>query len=227
MINKYYESFEGFRIEVEIPKGFHILKGNVDKGLVIENETGDSFVRIPSGYTADGTYIRGFWVSTYLISKGKDGQARSVSGEYPWTDINFYRATEVAHNFGGELLTREEYNRICMWLVKTCVATFDQVFIDGEGRGNYSEPHELEKTGAHPEWLANNIDSFWGNAYIWTTERSQLYEHYRMIRGGISSIYGTESYYPPSSSAWSKPEEGNSNISFRIVLHDAIREDED
>ena len=48
-----------------------------------------------------------------------------------------------------------------------------------------------------------------------------------MIRGGITSIYGTESYYPPSSSAWAKPEEGNPNISFRIVLHDAIEEDED
>lgn len=205
---KLYEYCYGNRIEIDIPDGYHFKEGKVEEGLVIQNEKGDSFVRIPAGYTSDGLYVRGFWVSSYIISKGNDGEACSVNGEHPWTDISFYEAEDVAKKFGGDLLSQEEYNRICMWLVQTHAATFEQVFIDGKGMGNYS---------------CNGIDAFWSNAFIWTTQRSELYEHYRVVRGGVLKIYGTEAYSPPAFKAWAVPKEGNPMISFRIVLHDTIK----
>ena len=119
MATTIYEYCNNNRIKVKIPEGFYFKEGEIDEGLVIENEHGDSFVRIPPGYTSDGVYVRGFWISAYYISKGEDGQAHSISGDYPWTEISFYEAKEVAEKFGGELLTSEEYNRICMWLVQT------------------------------------------------------------------------------------------------------------
>ena len=217
---KMYENCNGNRIEISIPNGYHYVQGSVEDGIVIQNIKGDSFVRIPTGYTSDGLYVEGFWVSSYLISKGNNGQACSVSGEYPWTNISFYEAKEVAKKFGGDLLSKEEYNRICMWLVQTHAATFEQVFIDGKGMGDYSYPHKIQKNGQDQERIVNNIDSFWGNAYIWTTQRSELYEHCRIIRGGIFKIYKTEICRPPIFKAWAFPEKGSPVISFRIVLHD-------
>ena len=227
MATTIYEYCNNNRIKVKIPEGFYFKEGEIDEGLVIENEHGDSFVRIPPGYTSDGVYVRGFWISAYYISKGEDGQAHSISGDYPWTEISFYEAKEVAEKFGGELLTSEEYNRICMWLVQTHAVSFEQMFIDGSGMGSYCNPFKLEKNGANPNWAANNIDCFWGNVYTWTTQRSELYEHYRKIRGGTCPIHGTEICQPPSASAWAVPEKGSSTISFRIVLHDIFEEDED
>lgn len=220
---KLYEYCYGNRIEISIPEGYNFKEGKVEEGLVIQNEKRDSFVRIPAGYTSDGLYVRGFWVSSYIISKGNDGEACSVSGKYPWTDISFYEAQDVAKKFGGDLLSQEEYNRICMWLVQTHAATFEQVFIDGKGMGDYSYSITSKKNGENPKWTVNNIDCFWGNAYIWTTQRSELYEHYRVVRGGISKIFGTEVCSPPAFKAWAVPEKGNPKISFRIVLHDAIK----
>lgn len=223
----FYEHCYDNRIEVTIPEGFNFKEGDVESGLVIENGNGDTFVRIPAGYTADGIYIGGFWVSAYYISKGSNGQARSIPEDYPWTEISFYEAEKVVKNFGGDLLSQEEYNRICMWLVQTHATSFEKVFIDGVGMGNYSNSFEVQRNGTNPEWIVNNIDCFWGNVYTWTTQRSELYEHYRKIRGGTRPIFGTDICPPPSSSAWAEPEKGSPVISFRLVLHDAVKTEED
>ena len=203
-MDKLYEYCYENRIQIVIPEGFHFEKGKVEDGLVIQNSENDSFVRIPSGYTADGLYVKGFWVSSYIISKDDEGSARSVSNQSPW-NLSYYEAKDVAERFGGDLISKDEYNRICMWIVQTHAATFEQVFIDGTGVTQ----------------AVNNIDSFWSSYFIWTTQRSELYEHYKIVRGGVKKIYGTGILSPPSSKAWAVPEKNNHNIGFRIVLHDA------
>ena len=219
--------FDGDRIEVDIPFGFYFKEGEVDKGLVIEDKDGNQYVRIPSGYTADGVYVRGFWVSGYEISIDEEGNACSVAGCYPVIKINYYDAMQLAKSRNGELLTREEYNRICMWLVQTKAATFENVFVTGNGMGNYSKPFTMAKTGSNPAWMCNHIDNFFGNCYIWTTERSEINRHFRIIRGGAGTILGTGNNYPASCRTWAKPESKSNNVTIRIALHDAIEDDEE
>ena len=184
MKDTFLEYCQGNRYEVDIPDKFSFKEGEVENGLVIEDKDGNQYVRIPSGYTADGLYVRGFWISRYEISIREDEVPLSVANRYPAININFYDSEKLAKKVGGFLINKEEYNRVCMWLVETKAATFDEIFVNGNGKGNYSNPFSLAKTGANPLWMFNRLDNFLGNCYTWTTERSELYAHLRIIRGG-------------------------------------------
>ena len=196
--------------ELIIPEGFKIKDGNVDNGLVIENSNGDQYVRIPSGYNSDGVFVRGFWISRYEISKGNDNEPRSISGEYPWVNIDFIDATRIAQSIDGELISGEEYSRICMWLVQSGAATFQQVYVNGIKMENQGiKAFKLRKTGTNLDYMHNHICDFFGNGYLWTTERSELYHHRRVIRGGYNLYNKAQEYYPPTNRGWAKETEKN------------------
>lgn len=222
MSGTFFEYCDGYRIEVEIPKQFSYKEGNVNDGYVIENDEGDQYIRIPAGYTSDGMYVRGFWISRYEISMLKqEAIPRSIPKQIPLVYVNFNMAVELAKMVGGVLPDKEDYNRICMWLVETRAATFEEVFVDGSGRGNYTEPFVLACTAGVPNQMVNRLDNFFGNCYIWTTEKSELYDYHRVIRGGHGLSYKTGKNYPPSQRAWANPEEGRSDLTFRIVMRDS------
>lgn len=224
MTGTFLEYCDGCRIEVDIPKGFSFKEGNITNGYVIENDVGDQYVRIPAGYTSDGMYVKGFWISRYEISMGDDEIPRSIPNKKPLTNINFYNSVELAKKVDGVLLNKEDYNRVCMWLVETKAVTFEEVFLFGNDKGNYSKPFVKAKTGANPLWMINHIDNFFGNCYTWTTERSELYHHNRIIRGGYGSSFFTGANYPPSIRWWAKPEEGKENVGLRIVIRDDLED---
>ena len=69
-------------------------------------------------------------------------------------------------------------------------------------------------------WMLNRVDNFFGNCSIWTTERSELYDHHRIIRGGHGSYLNTGDKYPASFRAWADPERGYPDITLRIVMPD-------
>lgn len=220
MKDRFLEYCAGTRYEVDIPNNFFFKEGEVGNGLVIEDNDGNQYIRIPSGYTADGLYVRGFWVSRYEISVKDNGYPLSIANEYPVTNINFFDSEKLAKKVGGSLISKEEYNRICMWLIETNAATFNEIFVNGNGRGNYSHPFLLAKTGFNPQWMFNRLDNFLGNCYIWTTERSELDDHYRIIRGGHGSCFETGENYPASKRLWARPENGKDDITLRIVFRD-------
>ncbi len=221
MKKTFSEYCDGYRIEVDIPDGFSFKEGEVNDGLIIESDVGSQYLRIPAGYTSDGFYVRGFWLSRYEISLGNDGNPLSVAGEYPLTNVNYFDAKALAEKVNGFIPSKEEYNRVCMWLVQTNGATFEQVFVTGNGKGNYSQPFKLVKTGSNPLWMVNRLDNFFGNCSIWTTERSELYDHYRIIRGGHGSYHNTGDNHPASHRAWANPEESFSDNGLRIVILDS------
>ena len=107
-----YEYCDGNRFEVDIPEGFNWVEGEVNNGCVIENKKGDQFIRIPLGYTAEGLFVRGFWVSRFEVSKGENEIPRSIAGEYPWTYINYPDAVKAAESIGAGVISKNEYNRI-------------------------------------------------------------------------------------------------------------------
>lgn len=206
------------RIDVTIPEGFYYKEGTIDNGYVIEDSDENQYVLIPSGYNTEGIFVKAFWISRFEISKGNENVPRSVSGKMPWTNINFYKACEVADSIDGGLISGEEYNRICMWLVQTNAAKFESVYIDGRSNGNYFNKKQLTVTGSNPKWQHNHIFDFFGNGYIWTMERSELYHRNRIIRGGQSLNPNTRHCYPASNRAWKEPEKSSSFITFRIKL---------
>ena len=221
MKERFVEYCDGNRIEVDVLEKYHFKEGTVNDGYVIEDDLGNQLLRIPSGYTADGVYVRGFWISRYEISVDDEGNPHSIAGEYPCVGINFFDAKKKAKEMNGVLIANEEYNRIAMWLVQTGAATFEEVFIKGnKDIGNYSKPFVVEKTASNPKWMRNRLDCFWGGAYIWTTEKSELYDHHRIIRGGHNSYFTTGEKHPPAFRAWADPERDSENITFRIVVRD-------
>lgn len=215
---KIYEYCDGNRFEVVLPSGFHWVKGTVDEGCVIENKIGDQFIRIPLGYTAEGLFVRGYWLSRYEISKGQNNMPRSIAGMEPWTNISYPSALIAAESVGASIISREEYNRIPIWLLSTNAIKIDKLFVDGAGLGNFSEPFKPAKTGSNPDWMINNLDCFWGNCYTWTTEKSELYDHHIVIRGGHGS-YGDLKDTPICRKRVS-PELERNDITFRIVIRD-------
>ena len=225
MRDTFFEYCRGCRYEVDVPDNFFIKEGEVENGLVIEDNDGNQYLRTPSGYTSDGLYVRGFWVSRYEISVGNDGNPQSIADRFPVTGINFYDSEKLAEKVGGFLISKEEYNRICMWLVETKAATFEEIFVKGNcDRGNYSNPFSVAKTGSNPMWMINRLDNFLGNCYIWTTERSEIYDYFRIARGGNGSETGE--YFPASTRMWSRPENVCANITLRIVfreLYDLVK----
>lgn len=60
MKNYFVEYCGRYRIEVKIPTGFFFVEGDVNSGYVIEDSEKNQFLRIPSGFTSDGLYVRGF-----------------------------------------------------------------------------------------------------------------------------------------------------------------------
>lgn len=220
MRKTFFEYCDSNRIEVDIPDGFSFKEGDVDTGLVIECNDGSQYLRIPAGYTSDGLYVRGFWISRYEISIGDDGNPLSVVNKYPLTNVNFYDAVKLAEQVNGYIIDKEEYNRICMWLVQNNAATFEQVFIKGNGCGNYSKPFTLAKTASNPLWMHNRLDNFFGNCSIWTTESSELCSQHKIVRGGHGSFYDTGDSYPASTRAWVSPEKGLPDNGLRIVIRD-------
>lgn len=215
----FYEYCNGSRIEVKIPNSFVYIEGEVANGLVIEDEAGNQFIRIPTGYTPSGEFVKGFWISRFEISLDEDENPHSVANKYPIVNVGYHLACILAQKVDdGYILSGREYDRICMWLVETGVATFEQVFVKGNGMGNYSKPFVLAKTGTNPEWMKNRLDNFWGNCYIWTTERSELYAHYRVIRGGNGAFDLVDDNYPASCRSWNNPNEGRNYITFRICF---------
>ena len=218
MERKIYEHCDGNRFEVDIPEGFKWIQGSVDEGCIIENNAGDQFIRIPLGYTAEGLFVRGFWVSRYEISKGKNETPKSVAGEYPWTYINYFDAVKVAENYGAHVISKNEYNRIPIWLLSGKKVSFEDMFVDGRDLGNFSDPFEVSKTGSNPGWIINQLADFWGNCYTWTSEKSELYEHHMIIRGGHAMYERLRD--TPLCRKRIIPETKRDDITFRMVIRD-------
>ena len=109
MKERFLEYCDGDRIEVEVLDNFHFKEGTVDDGYVIEDNIGNQFLRIPSGYTPNGLYVRGFWISRYEISVDEKGKPHSVAGEYPCVNINLFDAIKKAKQFNGCIIAAEEY----------------------------------------------------------------------------------------------------------------------
>lgn len=63
-------------------------------------------------YPAFENYDKGFWISTYKVSKDKDGALRSMKGNEPLTNVSYDEAISMAKDMGKDckLPTFLEYN---------------------------------------------------------------------------------------------------------------------
>ncbi len=139
----------------------------------------------------------GCYITRYKISKDKrTGEPRSVKGAYPWTDIDFPTARQVAasmaksENFKSHLTYGAEYDTRLKWAIETGTVTKKEVVKDSTRLGNYynneNYPDKIVKTGE--DGCVNNIYGFAGNLRELTQEKNN--ELYCVIRGGIYYDYG-------------------------------------
>lgn len=195
-----------------MPKGFEYLDGAIkSKDYRIADEEGNVFTWVPGRTLKDGTPVKGFFVSTYEISRGNDGTPKSVDGEKPWVEISQVEARIQAEKLGGRLLDNPEWDAIC----EECAETIGEskVYEDSTDIGNYcnsaSSPHSLEKTGKH---VICGISNLAGNCWTWTDEHVGVEG---VIRGG--SCYNLGNQWPMAGRS-SYCYYSSDNIGFRIVL---------
>ncbi|MBR3325577.1 MAG: SUMF1/EgtB/PvdO family nonheme iron enzyme [Clostridia bacterium] len=141
----------------------------------------------------------GFYISRYNISKNKQtGEAQSVKGEMPWTNINWFDAMEAAKTFGdGVFVTShlpfgEEYDSALEWFIKSGKRTKEEIANDSTQWGNFwntrNAQKKVVKTGTCEEWSTNKIFDLAGNVDEWTQEKNKRLS--RVIRGGCCCFDG-------------------------------------
>lgn len=69
-----------------MPLGYSHKTGTLETGYVIADDKGNEYVYIPSG---------DYYVSRYIISKGKDNYPMSISGKEPWCNLTLNEAAEI------------------------------------------------------------------------------------------------------------------------------------
>lgn len=196
-----------------MPKGFKYLDGSIEsKDYRIVDEKGNVFTWVPERTFENGKHVKGFYISTYEISKGADGAPKSIEGAMPWVNITKFEAIEQAEKFGGRLVDEPEWDAICDESAKV-VGEYD-VYEDSTMIGNYrnrpGSTGTLEKTGKH---VICGISNLAGNCYIWT---NATYGTLTYVCGGAYNDNGR--YHYMADRRCFNPNSKYGMLGFRIVL---------
>lgn len=135
----------------------------------------------------------GFYISRYLISKGKDGMPHSVAGEIPWNNIDYFHAERIvpllepsSNSVAPHICYGAEIDSMIESVYERNVAKEEEIFLDSSSLGNYRTSRKgREKvlpTGSRASWYISNIADFCGNVGIMTQEKNQ--SSYCVVRGG-------------------------------------------
>ena len=167
----------------------------------------------------------GFYISRYIISRNeKTGEAQSVKGEMPWTNINYPDAMEAAKAFGdGVSVTSHlpygaEVDSTLEWFKKSGAKTQEEIAVDSTSWGNFwntqNSPRRVVKTGSREEWCTNNICDVAGNVWEWTQENTKIL--CRVLRGG--NYQGDGCVYLAAYRSFDYPDIVCNDVGFRAVL---------
>ena len=168
----------------------------------------------------------GFYISRYNISRSWTGEAKSVKGAMPWTNINWFDAMEAAKTFGDGVSVKShlpygaEYDSVLEWFIKSQARTTDEIArSDFTQWGNFwntkDSPRKVVKTGRCKEWSTNGIYDLAGNVDEWTQEKNE--SSYRVIRGGAFGNNGI--YYPVACRFYYNPGNICFDTGFRATLY--------
>lgn len=211
----------------------HVENTKIETGFVIEDKNGNQYVWIPvengqmyGNPTNDNKFsdtnqssntltnsvgrYKGFYVSRYESSQGLaelDGKkyfvASSKKGVYPWVNISYNDAQNVALNT-AKLLKYTDIETSIMtsygWF--TMLNWIDTTNKRKVSQENANQTNALGKTGADSADIFNNIADIKGNVKEWTTEihtqvqqntansneEQSLPKYMRVLRGGNATI---------------------------------------
>ena len=140
----------------------------------------------------------GFYISTFDISKGADGNPQSKQGKMPWVNVDFPTAKEIASSFENSSMLKShlpygaEMDSMFSWFIKSGARTYHEVIENSTIMGNHynseNSPHGVIETGSREEWFTNGIADPTGNVNEWTQE--QYGGMYRVLRGAFYYCYG-------------------------------------
>lgn len=166
----------------------------------------------------------GFYISRYNISRSKTGEAKSVKGVMPWTNIEWFDAMEAAKTFGDGVSVKShlpfgaEHDSALESFIKSGKRTTEEIASDSTKWGNFcntrNAPQKLVETGTCEEWSTNNICDLAGNVVEWTQEQNK--SSCRVTRGGL--YYYDGSNYPVAYRGYDYPYSSFSGTGFRATL---------
>ena len=167
----------------------------------------------------------GFYISRYNISENKQtGEAQSVKGEIPWTNINWFDAMEAAKTFGDGVSVKShlpygaEYDSVLEWFIKSHARITEEIASDSTKWGNFwntkDSPRMVVKTGRCKAWSTNGIYDLAGNVNEWTQKMNE--SSFRVIRGGNYNHLGYG--YPVSCRDYYNPDNCYILTGFRATL---------
>jgi formylglycine-generating enzyme required for sulfatase activity len=166
----------------------------------------------------------GFYISRYNISR-INGEAKSVKGAMPWTNINWYDAMEAAKAFGDGVSVKShlpfgaEYDSVLEWFMKSGKRTQKDVADNSTQWGNFFNSRNATKgvaeTGMREAWSTNRIYDFAGNVEEWTQERYK--SSYPVLRGGYYDRYGYSC--PVAYRSYTFPDDAFKQFGFRAALY--------
>ena len=168
----------------------------------------------------------GFYISRYNISENTEtGEAQSVKGKMPWTNINYPDAMKASKGFGdGVSVTSHlpfgaEYDSTLEWFIKSGARTQEEIASDSTRWGNFwntqNSPQKVVNTGRRKEWSTNRICDVAGNLSEWTQERKKSL--YPVFRGG--SCYSDGFWFPAAYRGCYNPNGSFVDTGFRAVLY--------
>ena len=155
----------------------------------------------------------GFYISCFNISLSQTKELQSKKGYKPITGYRYSKIKRLCANFekndevSSHLTFGCEYDSILEWLLETNSKTYDEIFIDSRGWGNYLTDNSfyqkyeiaknkpdflfnydftkyIKKCGSNEDWYANGIYDLAGNVSEMTQERLSRFNPNPVIRGG-------------------------------------------
>lgn len=158
----------------------------------------------------------GFYISSFLISKGEDGKLHSLKNKDPLTNVSIEEAKILAQTIENtaevtsHLQFGAEFDTVLEWLLKCGTRSVEDIIMDSTGWGS----EKICKTGRSRVFCSNNIWDLSGNADELTQETYK--RCYGVVRGGNSWFSGSGK--PVSYRYFQDPKKKIESAGMRVCL---------
>jgi len=160
----------------------------------------------------------GFYISSFNISKGKDGKLQSVRDAMPLVNIPYKEVVEIASSFENtssvksHLVYGAEYDSILAWFIKSDIINEKQILESSSDWGNIRNK-TVALTGSNEKWKVFRIWDLAGNVDEFTQEKIGSISNACVVRGD------THRGKPVAFRCCESDTKRDEKIGFRVALY--------
>jgi hypothetical protein len=187
--------------------------GEVKVTQVQSNSTIDDTLPVGINETSQISQYGGFYIARYEAGKEKATTLVSKKGSLVWVSISYPDAKAKAEamfnteSVKSSLITGRQWDSTMRWIKNMNTVSVT----DSSAWGNYNST--IKTTGFNESWKAKNIYDLAGNAFEWTSEKTDTFS---ISRGGY--YYVTGNVYPAVFRIKYSPASVSEIVSFRVAL---------